>query len=82
MTKQIDETKDKLLSAILTSVTDVQKESLVWGAKFFERVQDELFEAVPNCELERIAMQMKVASTELIRRIKDGELGRSGEINE
>lgn len=25
MTKQIDETKDKLLSAILTSVTDVQK---------------------------------------------------------
>ena len=82
MTKQIDETKDKLLSAILTSVTDVQKESLVWGAKFFERVQNELFEAVPNSELERIAMQMKVASTELIRRIKDGELGRRGEIND
>ena len=81
MTKQIDETKDKLLSEIFTSVKDVTTESSVWGGKFLERVESELFEAVPNSELEKINMQMKIASAELVRRIKDGELGRDGKVN-
>ena len=41
-----------------------------------------MFEAVPNSELEKINMQMKIASAELVRRIKDGELGRDGKVNE
>jgi len=82
MTKQIDETKDKLLSEIFTSVKDVTTESSVWGGKFLERVQNELFESVPNDELERIAMLMKMTSADLCKKIQRGELRRDGKVNE
>jgi len=80
MTKQIDGTKDRLLSNIFTSVHNVTLESKVWGAKFLEKVQNELFESVPNDELERIAMLMKMTSADLCRKIRRGELRRDGKI--